>query len=125
MLALLCRDGMGGFNGYTPEQYARTSDHVILTVYFARRDRKGRLIPEWKLARKGRKARGDGPTGDPEFAAFEMPSAESLEIPAEVWKASIPMDFCISFFDVWRTRGYDAAGRLEKWREFLREEGRG
>jgi hypothetical protein len=114
------------FGYMTPELYASLSDRVILGCYLSQRDEDGALIPERRRRReqseRSRSSRGHGqsgePTGRPEDAARELPSAESLEIPALVWDSGTPGDFTLMWWQTWRSRAcYTTEQLLERWHQ--------
>jgi hypothetical protein len=115
VLAILLREP---FSYMTPELYASLSDRVILGCYLAQRDEDGALIPERRRRREhSRGSRGE-PTGRPEDAARELPSAESLEIPALVWDSGTPGDFTLMWWQTWRSRAcYTTEQLLERWHQ--------
>ena len=104
----------------SPEEYARLSDWQILNVYLAAPDDEGRPIPM-----RGRSSEeGDGPTGDPDLAGRELPSAKELELPADALAYGVPMDFVLMSFQTYRSRGLTAEQATERWRERMKREGR-
>lgn len=103
LFALLCRDGMGGFNGLTRETYSRTPDRIIRDSYFAPRDEDHELIPyrlRWKRVREGWQS------GSPDRAGKELPRAETLNIPPEAFGINnrVGMDYTIVFWQCWKRR---------------------
>jgi hypothetical protein len=108
------------FSGMTPELFAALSDQQIASVYLAPRDKKGRLIPEWKLLRRRERAAPGGapePTGDPRRAGRELPAPESLDIPPEALLMGVPMAYVSMFWSVWVRRGALPADIMRRFRE--------
>lgn len=97
----------------SPEIYARTPDRVILSVYLAPRDDKGRLIREGGRAYREREERLAN-------AHRELPSPAALGMPDEVLQSrvySVAPAWARMYFQVQRSRGLSVEQTLERWRE--------
>lgn len=104
----------------SPRQYADLSDWQIVNVYLAPTDDDGKPIPMRGQTSDG----GDGPTGDPDLAGRELPSAKELELPSDALAYGVPMDFVLMSFQTYRRRGLTAEQATERWRARMRREGR-
>ncbi len=101
------------------EIYDRTPDRVIVGCYFAPRDKDGRLVSQaGRRQARQRKATGEvaAPTGHPDAAGRELPPAESLEVPAEVWADGVPMDYTLMFWQWGRRRAMSTEQIVTAWR---------
>jgi len=107
-MALLVRDGMGGFNGFTTADYERLTDWQIVEVYFAERTKKGRLITERRQEAR-RREKEDG---------RQAPAALDLEIPPECFRRGVQASYVRLLFELWAKRGLNEEQRAEKWRQF-------
>jgi hypothetical protein len=124
-MAILARDGMGGWTGLTPERYAALTDRFIVGCLFARRDRKGRVVPERRAARRRERPaeRADGTEGP-------APTAESLGVPEECFRYSdhagrcVPVCWAMAFWQAWRARGLGPEETLARWRRRMAQDGR-
>lgn len=113
LLALLARDGMGGFGGVSKSEFLSLSYRDILESYFAEFEGDDReLVP---LRQRRKRWQGEK-TGKIENAATELPTLKSLDIPPEVLGDGVPMTYMLMFWSVWRKRNQSTEYILERWK---------
>lgn len=113
MLAILCRDGFGGFGGMTAAEYNRTADRDVLESYFAPRDDDHKLIPlAERLSEIGIGVKNP-------WKLFKTP--EELGIPAAAYAVMgtdgrpPPTTYLLLFWTVWANRGFSPEQILQRW----------
>lgn len=108
-----------GWSGMTPAVYATLSDWYIFDVLFARRTKKGRVVPEWRLELGEDEEEEASPRAWGKFK-----SAEELGVPDEAFRYgeshqqhNVPTSYVLCFWQVWAQRGLTPDETMEKWKE--------
>lgn len=117
-MALLCRDGMGGFGGVSKSAFYRLSYREIFESYFAEFDGDHHLVPLRHRYQQMRMALGT----EVRSGNGKVLTLEELAIPPAVLSCGVPLDFTRLWWSVWRRRDLYTTEQLEeKWWQEMRQ----
>lgn len=119
LFSLLCREPFAG--SLTWERYLGETDWRILHCYLAPRDEENHALIPLRVRMGRTRPDPEGATGDPDRAAQELPKAEDLGVPAEVFACNVPVSYILMFWAVWKRRGLNSETILEKFYSKLDE----